>query len=180
MKKEYNFLLAVIFSLTIIVSSFSLTVMSKRLQLKAINKSEVINKISVETKADKDIIKKDLKDYINSKYKTVAYENKKYEKNINFFLINKYKNLIYVVTITFIIVTGYLFNKTKKVHNIYTILLMTSFFLVIFYGIIYITVDVNVIFNYLLNIYLHFILLIADIFFILGIVSKFKNTSTNC
>ena len=180
MKKGYNFLLAVIFSLTIIVSSFSLTVMSKRLQLKAVNKSEVINKISIETKVDKDIIKKDLKDYINSKYKAVDYENKKYEKNINFFLINDYKNIIYIVTIILVIVTGYLFNKTKKIHNIYTILLITSFFLVVFYGTIYITIDVNLIFNYLLNIYLHFVLLIADIFFILGIVNKHKNSSTNC
>ena len=37
MKKTYNFLLAVIFSFTIIITSFSLTVMSKRLQLKTIN-----------------------------------------------------------------------------------------------------------------------------------------------
>ena len=33
----------------------------------------------------KDIVRKDLKDYVNSKYKTVTYENKKYENNINFF-----------------------------------------------------------------------------------------------
>lgn len=180
MKKAYNFLLAVIFSFTIIITSFSLTVMSKRLQLKAINKSEVIDKIYEETNVDKDIVRKDLKDYVNSKYKTVTYENKKYENNINFFLVNGYKSIIYVVTIIFIIITGYLFNKTKNGHNIYTILLITSFILISFYGAIYITVDTNIIFNYLLNIYLHFILLIADTFFILGIVNKVKISSTNC
>ena len=84
------------------------------------------------------------------------------------------KSIIYVVTIIFIIITGYLFNKTKNGHNIYTILLITSFILISFYGAIYITVDTNIIFNYLLNIYLHFILLIADIFFILGVVNKVK------
>ena len=172
MKKAYNFLLAVIFSFTIIITSFSLTVMSKRLQLKTVNKSEVIDKIYEETNVDKDIVRKDLKDYVNSKYKTVTYENKKYENNINFFLVNGYKSIIYVITIIFIIITGYLFNKTKNGHNIYTILLITSFILISFYGAIYITVDTNIIFNYLLNIYLHFILLIADIFFILGIVNK--------
>lgn len=180
MKKAYNFLLAVIFSFTIIITSFSLTVMSKRLQLKAINKSEVIDKIYEETNVDKDIVRKDLKDYVNSKYKTVTYENKKYENNINFFLVNGYKSIIYVVTIIFIIITGYLFNKTKNGHNIYTILLITSFILIGFYGTIYITIDTNVMFNYLLNIYLHFILLIADTFFILGIVNKVKISSTNC
>lgn len=180
MKKAYNFLLAVIFSFTIIITSFSLTVMSKRLQLKTINKSEVIDKIYEETNVDKDIVRKDLKDYVNSKYKTVTYENKKYENNINFFLVNGYKSIIYVATIIFIIITGYLFNKTKNVHNIYTILLITSFILISFYGAIYITIDTNVIFNYLLNIYLHFILIMADIFFILGIVNKVKIFSTNC
>ena len=58
--------------------------------------------------------------------------------------------------------------------------MVTSFILISFYGAIYITVDTNIIFNYLLNIYLHFILLIADIFFILGVVNKVKNASTNC
>ena len=115
MKKTYNFLLAVIFSFTIIITSFSLTVMSKRLQLKTINKSEVIDKIYEETNVDKDIVRKDLKDYVNSKYKMVTYENKKYENNINFFLVNDYKSIIYVVTIIFIIITGIYSIKRKMV-----------------------------------------------------------------
>ena len=127
MKKAYNFLLAVIFSFTIIITSFSLTVMSKRLQLKTINKSEVIDKIYEETNVDKDIVRKDLKDYVNSKYKMVTYENKKYENNINFFLVNGYKSIIYVVTIIFIIITGYLFNKTKNGNIIYFNKLLWSY-----------------------------------------------------
>ena len=114
MKKAYNFLLAVIFSFTIIITSFSLTVMSKRLQLKTVNKSEVIDKIYEETNVDKDIVRKDLKDYVNSKYKTVTYENKKYENNINFFLVNGYKSIIYVITIIFIIITGGTKNGSKN------------------------------------------------------------------
>ena len=53
-----------------------------------------------------------------------------YLKNINFFLVNDYKSIIYAVTIIFIIITGYLFNKTKNGHKIYTILLVTSFILI--------------------------------------------------
>lgn len=174
MKKIYNFMLAVIFSLTIIVSSFSLTVVSKRLQLKTIKSSEIVNEIYDETKVDKDIIKKDLHDYINSNYKKATYENKKYEKNINFFLVSNYKSIIYVVTIVLIVITGYLFNKTKKKHNLYSVVLITSLILVIFYGVTYIAIDINIVFNYLLNIYLHFILIVADLFFILGVVNKFK------
>lgn len=180
MKKTYNFILAVIFSLTIIVSSFSLTVMSKRLQLKTIKKNEIINEMYDETKVDKDIIKKDLQDYINSNYKKTTYENKKYEKNINFFLVSNYKRIIYVITIILIVITGCLFNKTKKKHNLYSIVFITSLILVVFYGVTYITININIVFNYLLNIYLHFILIVADLFFILGVVNKLKNSSTNC
>lgn len=178
MKKILNFILAFIFSLTIILTCFSLTVLSKRLQVKTIKNDTSISK---KYNIDEDIVENDLLDYVKNDYKISHFENKEYQKNINFF---KYTNfykirfLVYIINIIFIIVVGSIFNKTKKIHNIYTILLISSILMIIFYGFVYVLFDYNVILNKLVMTFLHLVLFISDLFFMIFIFNRKISTNS--
>ena len=96
--------------------------------------------------------------YIDSDYHSFLDDNS-FSKFVNKINYSKWQTIIYLATIIFIIVTGTLFNKTKKIHDLKTILLETSIILILTYGIIYIFNSVSniVVFN-LIDISNHYLL----------------------
>lgn len=178
--KISNFLLAIMLSITIIISSFTLTVLSKRFQINTIEKEGYVEIISSNTNISKEIVKNDLKDYIKNGYVYQNYENKEYEDYINYFPIKKsmYK-YIYSLTIILLVICYVVFCKTKKKHNIYLIFFISSIILVLFYGTIYLTIDTNMIFVSLIMRFLHFILFIADLLFMESIINRKTFFSSN-
>ncbi len=173
MKKISSYLYAFLLSITVVFSLFSLTVLSKNFVLKVIDKSNYINIIDESTGVSKKEIKKDLNKYITNKYQKLNLKDKEYNKYINFMNIDKNITcIIYLITILLIIVTGNIFNKTKKKHDIKSILLITSIMLIIIYGLIYILFNRTFILNEIVYTFDHYILFIAVLFLMISILSR--------
>lgn len=173
MKRISSYLYAFLLSITVIFSLFSLTVLSKNFVLKVIDKSNYINIINESTGVSKKEIKKDLNKYITNKYQKLNLKDKEYNKYINFMNIDKnITYIIYLITILLIIVTGNIFNKTKKKHDIKSILLITSIMLIIIYGLIYILFNRTFILNKIVYTFDHYILFIAVLFLMISIFSR--------
>lgn len=173
MKKISSYLYAFLLSITVVFSLFSLTVLSKNFVLKVIDKSNYINIINESTGVSKKEIKKDLNKYITNKYQKLNLKDKEYNKYINFMNIDKnITYIIYLITILLIIVTGNIFNKTKKKHDKKSILLITSIMLIIIYGLIYILFNRTFILNEIVYTFDHYILFIAVLFLMISIFSR--------
>ena len=173
MKKISSYLYAFLLSITVVFSLFSLTVLSKNFVLKVIDKSNYINIINESTGVSKKEIKKDLNKYITNKYQKLNLKDKEYNKYINFMNIDKnITYIIYLITILLIIFTGNIFNKTKKKHDIKSILLITSIMLIIVYGLIYILFNRTFILNEIVYTFDHYILFIAVLFLMISILSR--------
>lgn len=173
MKKISSYLYAFLLSITVVFSLFSLTVLSKNFVLKVIDKSNYINIINESTGVSKKEIKKDLNKYITNKYQKLNLKDKEYNKYINFMNIDKnITYFIYLITILLIIITGNIFNKTKKKHDIKSILLISSIILIIVYGLIYILFNSSFILNEIVYTFNHYILFIAVLFLMISIFSK--------
>ena len=173
MKKISSYLYAFLLSITVVFSLFSLTVLSKNFVLKVIDKSNYINIINESTGVSKKEIKKDLNKYITNKYQKLNLKDKEYNKYINFMNIDKnITYIIYLITILLIIFTGNIFNKTKKKHDIKSILLITSIMLIIVYGLIYILFNSSFILNKIVYTFDHYILFIAVLFLMISILSR--------
>lgn len=173
MKKISSYFYAFLLSITVVFSLFSLTVLSKNFVLKVIDKSNYINIINESTGVSKKEIKKDLNKYITNKYQKLNLKDKEYNKYINFMNIDKnITYIIYLITILLIIVTGNIFNKTKKKHDIKSILLITSIMLIIIYGLIYILFNRTFILNEIVYTFDHYILFIAVLFLMIYIFSR--------
>lgn len=173
MKKISSYLYALLLSITVVFSLFSLTFLSKNFVLKVIDKSNYINIINESTGVSKKDIKKDLNKYVTNKYQELNLKDKEYAKYINFMNIDKnITYIIYLITILLIIVTGNIFNKTKKKHDIKSILLITSIMLIIIYGLIYILFNRTFILNKIVYTFDHYILFIAVLFLMISIFSR--------
>ena len=173
MKKISSYLYALLLSITAVFSLFSLTVLSKNFVLKVIDKSNYINIINESTGVSKKDIKKDLNKYVTNKYQKLNLKDKEYAKYINFMNIDKnITYIIYLITILLIIVTGNIFNKTKKKHDIKSILLITSIMLIIIYGLIYILFNSSFILNKIVYTFDSYILFIAVLFLMISIFSR--------
>lgn len=173
MKRISSYLYALLLSITVIFSLFSLTVLSKNFVLKVIDKNNYIKVINESTGVSKKEIKKDLNKYITNKYQKLNLKDKEYNKYINFMNIDKnITYFIYLITILLIIITGNIFNKTKKKHDIKSILLISSIILIIVYGLIYILFNSSFILNEIVYTFNHYILFIAVLFLMISIFSK--------
>ena len=173
MKKISSYLYALLLSITAVFSLFSLTVLSKNFVLKVIDKSNYINIINESTGVSKKDIKKDLNKYVTNKYQKLNLKDKEYAKYINFMNIDKnITYIIYLITILLIIVTGNIFNKTKKKHDIKSILLITSIMLIIIYGLISILFNSSFILNKIVYTFDRYILFIAVLFLMISIFSR--------
>ena len=175
MKRISSYLYAFLLSITVIFSLFSLTVLSKNFVLKVIDKSNYINIINESTGISKEEVKKDLNKYVTNKYQKLNLKDKEYNNYINFMNLDNGKNItyiIYLITILLIIFTGNIFNKTKKKHDIKSILLISSIILIIVYGLIYILFNNSFILNKIVYTFDHYILFIAVLFLMISIFSR--------
>lgn len=175
MKRISSYLYALLLSITIVFSLFSLTVLSRNFVLKVINDSNYVNIINESTGVSKEEIKNSLNKYISKNYQTLNLKDKEYSKYINFMNIDNGKNLtyiVYLITILLIIFTGNIFNKTKRKHDIKSILLISSIILIIIYGLIYILFNSSFILNKIVYRFNHYILFIAVLFLTISIFPK--------
>lgn len=142
---------------------------------------------------DKNKMIKDINTYVKSRYDNKYYISKIetdvedseirdiYNKNIKFNNIFKDYNMvmiiygIYLFDIILIIITGTVFVKTKKNHDIYLILVVSSVISFFVYGVIYITNNINIdILSHIVNSFAHYYLAINIILFEYSLFKKIK------
>lgn len=176
-KQIINSSLALLLSLTIIVSLFSLTILNDNFIKKELQKNdyydEVYNELKIEmsnTNLTKDIVIKDINNFIKSDYNkqkkySISDNSEIYNYYIKFknffdnFNFYKFKIVIYIVNLVLIFLCGNIFIKTKKYHHINNVLLYSAIINILFYGLSYLFININN--HILLNIYhtyLHIIL----------------------
>ena len=199
--KKNNIILSILFSITFLLTVFSLTAMSKNFVKRVFvdnNYYEVIekniNKNEYGIEIDASLIKKDLNKYINSRYMNTYFvlpnnkDNKNmrdyYNENIKFldylnFDVNSLIYIIYIITILFIIVTGLYFNKTKGSHKLSVIIVSNFLVSVLIFGLVKIyfsseSTIVNAIIARANAYYLATSIILLDIIFLKEIFLKFK------
>lgn len=199
--KKNNIILSILFSITFLLTVFSLTAMSKNFVKRVFvdnNYYEVIekniNKNEYGIEIDASLIKKDLNKYINSRYMNTYFvlpnnkDNKNmrdyYNENIKFldylnFDVNSLIYIIYIITILFIIVTGLYFNKTKESHKLSVIIVSNFLVSVLIFGLVKIyfsseSTIVNAIIARANAYYLATSIILLDIIFLKKIFLKFK------
>lgn len=187
-----NSVLSILFTLTIVFSSISLTLCNDNFINKYLDKyhysyiaykeiCKELDKIGLEGKytlSEKEV-KEDIQLFVKSKYNLNTIEKRIhiddkiiieesiiqdiYQDKINFLKIKRddIKNIIYIIyliTLSLIVVTGSLFIKTKKGHSLKFIFSLSFLLLVSIYGIMYFNINDTTIFNKILINYNHVIL----------------------
>lgn len=198
-RRLVNVLISILFSITLVLTIISLTVLNKNFVIKVMtNKGYVdviTNAINEEIKVEdkdyvvlKDDVQNYLEDYVKSRYK---YEVRDYgneasdiiNRNILFMgkeNYKKYSYIIYVVTLLSIIITGNIFLKSKRFHDLASIYIYSFIFMVIIYGVIYFNIDdMNYIVGGIINVLNHIILGVGIILLEIGVYKKrrFKKLS---
>ncbi len=191
MKKYINIILGILLSLVTILLIISLFFYNKTFINKVIIKNnisdivykEIDSSIDEEFELDKDLLRLDIKRYIDNGYylnvnnKIKVNNELKYEdiysKNIKLF--NKYKvynhkSIIYTLSYLFLIITGILFIKTKFKHNLDIILLISGVLDIILYGFIYLFNNFNNAESIIANTLLHVLLFIGCLFVCVSII----------
>lgn len=162
MKKNIvNILSSILFSITILLTIISLTVLNDRFIMKVIDHNNYIEQIqdninkelkesSINKTLEKEEVRESVKKYVKSRYK---YDEKKYSSELESKKINKnilfmgnrnyklYSYIIYFLTLISIIITGNIFLKSKKYHDLANIFIYSFFLLTFTYGIIYFSLD---------------------------------------
>lgn len=144
-------------------------------------------------------IREDVKDYVKSYYSDNIYINRIivndidiipneisdiYNNNIKFNKIIKnvrFKHdIIYLITIIMVILTGIIFIKTKYKHNIKFIMFISGIILIIMYGISYCLLNINIdIINKIFIKSFHYILAIGILLFEYYIFDYFMKKLNN-
>ena len=191
MKKHINVILGILLSFVTVLLIISLFFYNKNFIYKVIvknNISEVIynnidSSIDEEFELDKDLLKLDIKRYINNgyylnvnnkikvnnefKYDDVYLKNIKLFDNLN---VYKLKSIIYVLTYLFLIITGILFIKTKFIHKIEIILLISGILDIIIYGLVYLFNNFSNSEVIIANTLLHILLFIGCLFVCVSVI----------
>ena len=161
MKKNIiNVFLGLLFSITLFFTVFSLTVLNKNFIYMVFNKVgyyEKINKKLEHLNIDEEQINKDLKTYVKSHYSNDYFN----VKNLNDEINSQYNSIIkfddyfsevditlviefiYIITISLILITGIVFNKTKNKHDLFKIIFINFIFCIVFYGILKVFFDID-------------------------------------
>ena len=191
MKKHINVILGILLSFVTVLLIISLFFYNKNFIYKVIvknNISEVIynnidSSIDEEFELDIDLLKLDIKRYINNgyylnvnnkikvnnefKYDDVYLKNIKLFDNLN---VYKLKSIIYVLTYLFLIITGILFIKTKFIHKIEIILLISGILDIIIYGLVYLFNNFSNSEVIIANTLLHILLFIGCLFVCVSVI----------
>lgn len=196
MKKNIiNVFLGLLFSITLFFTVFSLTVLNKNFIYMVFNKVgyyEKINKKLEHLNIDEDQINKDLKTYVKSHYSNDYFN----VKNLNDEINSQYNSIIkfddyfsevditlviefiYIITISLILITGIVFNKTKNKHDLFKIIFINFIFCIVFYGILKVFFDIdNEILNSVKITFCHYYLAISIILFEIFYLRKLKISS---
>ncbi len=191
--KLINLGVSILFFISIVLTIISLTVLNDRFIMKVMDKKGYINLLTRNINEDlkKEHIAKEysssevrgfIKDYVKGRY---VYDEKTYEtekisnivnKHILFMGKKDYKKgsyIIYLITIISIIITGNVFLKSKKIHDLADIFIYTFVLLVICYGVIYFNLaNLRPIVRGVIDILNHIILGGGVILLELGIIKK--------
>ena len=196
MKKNIiNVFLGLLFSITLFFTVFSLTVLYKNFIYMVFNKVgyyEKINKKLEHLNIDEEQINKDLKTYVKSHYSNDYFN----VKNLNDEINSQYNSIIkfddyfsevditlviefiYIITISLILITGIVFNKTKNKHDLFKIIFINFIFCIVFYGILKVFFDIdNEILNSVKITFCHYYLAISIILFEIFYLRKLKISS---
>lgn len=199
MKKQViNIVISILFSITLILTIISLTLLNKNFIMRVLVSKDYVHKITEninedikDLDADYVVLESDVEDYLKSYVKSrYKYEKKDY-KNVASDIINehilfmgnrnyrKYSYIIYVVTLVSIIITGNIFLKSKKRHDLASIFIYSFCLLVIVYGIIYFKIDnMGYIIKDIMDVENHIILGAGIILLEIGVYKKrFKKLS---
>ena len=162
MNKALNILLSILLSvslfLTIIyITMFNMNYIKFELRIHSYYDT-ILNNIesSSNEKIDKNTLIKDVNEYVDSYFKKYK-DDTTYNRNVAF--LNKYNNMrlyhdiVGLSTIGIIVITGILFIKTKKIHNIKFIIYLTSIIGILLSFVIYLNINYNEIINMLLKDY---------------------------
>ena len=184
MKKNIiNIFLGLLFSITFLFAVFSLTVLNKNFIYMVFNKVgyyEKINKRLEYLNVDEEQINKDLKKYVKSHYRNENFnvKNLNDEANSQYNSIIKFDN--YFITISLIIITGIVFNKTKNKHDLFKIIFINFIFCIVFYGILKVFLDIdNEILNNIKITFSQYYLAISIILFEIFYLRKLKFINKN-
>ena len=188
-----------LFSITLVLTIISLTVLNKNFVMKVIKDkgyvevitSTINDEIIKEEKnyvISKENVESYLKEYVKSRY---VYEVKDYgneasdiiNKHILFMGNKNYKKYIYIIyigTLLSIIITGNIFLKSKRFHDLESIYIYSFIFMLFIYGSIYFNLDnMNYIVCEIMNVLNHIILGAGIILLEIGVYKKrrFKKLS---
>lgn len=180
MKRTLNIFLGLLLSITIFLVIICFTLLNDNFIKHYFEKNEYYELLYSEVKEngeyeDLSEYKYYINKYIDSDYHSSLSDNS-FSKYINKINYSKWQTIIYFSTFLFIIITGTLFNKTKKQHNLSNIILETSIILILIYGIVFIfnSISNEIIFN-LVNISIHYLLGLAIILLEISLYLFFKN-----
>lgn len=191
-----NSILAIIFSICVVLSTVILVLFNDNFVLKEFDKYDyykVIEK-NIEKRlpdncyVSSTALKEDLQVYIKSFYNEDKLNNaikcnsdinldKLYLEEVAFnkFKLYKYYYGIFFSVILVIFIVGSIFLKTKKIHDIDIIFIVSFFILTLVYGAIYLFVDFNNdILNQIINSANHYLLGFSIIILEIGLIKKFK------
>lgn len=196
-----NILIIILFSITAFLSMVCLTLFNTNFVLHKMEEfdyydiqynslTNYLKSNSIEFKINKSDLKNDIEEYVKSRYSKYYIHNKieastntdniylDYVKFNN--ILEKYNaNLIiyisFIVTILLVILTGSIFIRTKKKHNLNFIFLISSLILIVIYGIVYLLFSTNnEFFNYIVNESLHYLLGLSVILLDLVFLNKIR------
>lgn len=194
MKKHLiNSILAILFSIALVLSISCLTLLNDNFIIKVMDSnnyySEVYKSIRVDKnyncEVDKDKLIKDIKTYVKKGFNIdkVKVDNKcndLYKEHIGIDIFNKInmRTVYYgafLITIVVVIIIGSLFIKTKGIHSLDNIILISFPLLIIISGVIYIFISTDIdIINKVINSANDLLLGISIILFEIIIFKKIK------
>ena len=194
MKKHLiNSILAILFSIALVLSISCLTLLNDNFIIKVMDSnnyySEVYKSIRVDKnyncEVDKDKLIKDIKTYVKKGFNIdkVKVDNKcndLYKEHISIDIFNKInmRTVYYgtfLITIVVVIIIGSLFIKTKGIHSLDNIILISFPLLIIISGLIYIFINTDIdIINKVINSANDLLLGISIILFEIIIFKKIK------
>lgn len=198
-RRVVNILMSILFSITLILTIISLTVLNDRFVMKIIKDKGYVEKMTdninnelKDENKDYIVLKRDvekyLRDYVKSRYK---YEKKNYgeyasdiiNKHILFMGNRNYKKniyIFYIITLLSIVITGNIFLKSKKLHDLDSIFIYSFILMVLVYGLFYFNIDnMHFIIRGIADILNHIILGVSIVLLEIGIYKKrrFKKLS---
>lgn len=194
MKKHLiNSILAILFSIALVLSISCLTLLNDNFIIKVMDSnnyySEVYKSIRVDKnykcEVDKDKLIKDIKTYVKKGFNIdkVKVDNKcndLYKEHISIDIFNKInmRTVYYgtfLITIVVVIIIGSLFIKTKGIHSLDNIILISFPLLIVISGIVYIFISTDIdIINKVINSANDLLLGISIILFEIIIFKKIK------